>query len=373
LSISPVPHPPSHPPSPSPIPHPPSPIPHPPSPIPHPPSPIPSPIPILSPSPLLTPQGENSTVSDLTPNPREMNITSQLLYKWISPLNLIQRVRFFWESVTKKPVDWNGENDRNLLMFESAVPLAKLYQPLIFMAHTFVLQEYFIPRDNFQKWMSRVKPLVTAKYNTVTLLNMTIRYLRKDETTFLPYAKNESYAFVLYFRLHNLSGADDEVRGIHQKLASVALSMDGTFFVPYRHHYTSEQLETAYPEISEFFMKKENYDPENLFSNLWYTNYGKKYRNVQLALRSSEVDRISVKTAEIFETPIVSERRTDSYKKMVNCPVLRRKFQQFLEEVFNVEEFEALYAIVAKAVCTREFSKNVSPFLKNCRNYVVVL
>ena len=42
-------------------------------------------------------------------------------------------------------------------------------------------------------------------------------------------------------------------------------------------HYSFEQLEAAYPQIQDFFAKKEVYDPLGLFDNLWFRHYGAKY------------------------------------------------------------------------------------------------
>lgn len=300
-------------------------------------------------------QGEHSTVSDITPNPREMSVSSRLLYKWILPINFFQRVRFLYEDFIKKPLDWQGENDRNLLMYESAVPLARLYQPLIFVNHTFILQEYFIPKENFSKFMSRARPCITAAYKQVTLLNLTIRYLQPDNTTFLPYAPVESYAFVLYFRLTNLSSADDEIRRIHNILTEITLSLNGTFYVPYRHHYTDDQLQQAYPNIQQFFDKKDLYDPENLFSNSWYQRYARKYRETDLKIDEARQAALLVHDnlppalhTEDYVIPIVAERRNNSYETVVDSRVLRRKFQQFLKEVFNIED-ETFYAVMANA------------------------
>ena len=51
-----------------------------------------------------------------------------------------QKVRYFVEDVQQRPLDWSGESDRNLLMYESAQPLAELYEPLVHLNVTFVLQ-----------------------------------------------------------------------------------------------------------------------------------------------------------------------------------------------------------------------------------------
>ncbi|CAF4720218.1 unnamed protein product, partial [Rotaria magnacalcarata] len=70
-------------------------------------------------------------------------------------------------------------------MYESAKPMAILYQPLAIYNDTFILQEYFIPKPCFQQWYDQLKLIIGEKHNHVFLLNLTIRFVKKDQTTFL--------------------------------------------------------------------------------------------------------------------------------------------------------------------------------------------
>jgi FAD/FMN-containing dehydrogenase len=101
----------------------------------------------------------------------------------------------------------------------------------------------------------------------VTLLNTTIRYVRADTHTALPYARSDSYAFVLYFRLRRTREADEVLHKYHTKLADLALACDGSFYLPYRLHYSDAQLRAAYPNFDAFAAAKAQLDPLNLFTN----------------------------------------------------------------------------------------------------------
>ena len=214
-------------------------------------------------------------ISNVHQKDPEMSKISQLLYKWILPSPMCQELRYDIENITKAPIDIKGKYERNLILYESATPLAKLYSPIIDINATHILQEFFIPKDKFIDFMNYLKQVFQIKYKYVTLLNITIRYLYKDDTTFLNYAKTDMYAFVLYYRLPSKIVADEELHFIHNMLTEKALELEGTFYLPYRHHYTEKQLEQAYPQIKKFFELKEKYDPDNLFTNLWITKYNK--------------------------------------------------------------------------------------------------
>ena len=209
-------------------------------------------------------------ISSVNKKNPEMSKLSQLLYKWILPDTSFQKVRYKIENIIEKPIDIISDNyERNLILYESAEPLAKLYNPIIDINATHILQEFFIPPNNFLNWMNCLKYTFSQKYKYVTLLNITIRYVKKDTISFLNYATQDMYAFVLYYRLPKRISADNELRKINQILTEKVIDLNGTFYLPYRHHYTKDQLKKCYPQIDKFFEFKKYYDPIMLFSNQW--------------------------------------------------------------------------------------------------------
>ena len=126
-----------------------------------------------------------------------MSLASRLIYKWLAPT--MQELRFTVERALGAAFDWsapadrsslppslpdncfvfpflllNFDNYRNSMMYESAVPLAKLSSPLLNIDDTFILQEYFVPRKRFHRWIDLAKPIyiklsrsATHKYSTI--------------------------------------------------------------------------------------------------------------------------------------------------------------------------------------------------------------
>ena len=101
----------------------------------------------------------SSTVSELPPEPRTLSPVSRLLYKWAMPL--LKDLRYAKEETSGKALDWSQEDGstRNQLLFESAVPMSRLYNPLVTKDDTFVLQEFFCPLDKFSQWIDAAKPI----------------------------------------------------------------------------------------------------------------------------------------------------------------------------------------------------------------------
>jgi len=138
---------------------------------------------------------------------------------------------------------------------------------------TDILQEYFIPHKEMPEFVDGLRK--TVQENGANLLNVTIRIVSKDDITSLPYAKEDAFAFVLYFN----QKLNDKESKILQKtttdLIDLATSVGGTYYLPYQLYYSQEQLHEAYPEIDTFFATKKKYDPTLLLTNKFYEKYGK--------------------------------------------------------------------------------------------------
>jgi FAD/FMN-containing dehydrogenase len=136
---------------------------------------------------------------------------------------------------------------------------------------TDILQEYFIPHEKMPEFVDRLRETVIE--NKANLLNVTIRMVSKDTVTALPYAKEDMFAFVLYFN-QKLNEEDSKVlQKTTTELIDVATDLGGAFYLPYQLYYSKEQLQKAYPTIDHFFETKKKYDPEGLFTNKFYEKY----------------------------------------------------------------------------------------------------
>ena len=132
------------------------------------------------------------TISVLGRQPKGLSWQKQLMYKWVMPN--AQELRYKFEQWTGTRVDWSGALERNTMMYISAEPVAKLYEPLVRLDDTFVLQEFFVPREKIQAWIEDAKPIYKelAVHRQLQLLNTTIRFVRQDLETVLNYAAPQS-------------------------------------------------------------------------------------------------------------------------------------------------------------------------------------
>lgn len=137
---------------------------------------------------------------------------------------------------------------------------------------TDILQEYFVPPHRMPEFVDGLRSVVTR--NGANLLNVTIRIVHQDKITAMPYAREDMFAFVLYFNQKLNVNESHILQKTTVDLIELALNLNGTYYLPYQLYYSPEQLHRAYPAVDSFFAAKPIYDPLQLFSNKLYEKYG---------------------------------------------------------------------------------------------------
>lgn len=128
-----------------------------------------------------------------------------------------------------------------------------------------ILQEYFIPKGKLNLFLDKLR--IYLKTHPVNLLNATIRDVRKDTISALPYANHNSFAIVLLFSQPNDGIGEYNMKEFTAAFIKEVLALNGNFYLPYRPHYTYEELIQAYPTLSNWFALKKQYDPKMLFNS----------------------------------------------------------------------------------------------------------
>jgi len=136
---------------------------------------------------------------------------------------------------------------------------------------TDLLHEYFIPERNFNNFIKDIKPIL--KDSEVDLLNITIRAVNRDEDSYMNYAREKVFGFVLLFNQKKTTKQENEMKIITNKLVDVAVKNAGTFYLPYRLHIDKIKMRKVYPQADSFFELKRKYDPQEIFQNKFYLHY----------------------------------------------------------------------------------------------------
>jgi FAD/FMN-containing dehydrogenase len=155
--------------------------------------------------------------------------------------------------------------------YEAGYDVAEL-EPKSRRDDTYVLQEYFIPVRHFDAYTDTLTEILNRHH--VKILNISIRHALPDSGTLLSWAREEVFAFVVYYKQGTSPSARGAVAVWTRELIEAAIALGGTYYLPYQAHATPAQFHRAYPRARELFALKRQLDPDyRLRHVLWNTYY----------------------------------------------------------------------------------------------------
>ena len=191
--------------------------------------------------------------------------------------------RYFLWSFTETPLGkWRREYLIDPLLFrgkkihwrnyEAGYDTAEL-EPRSRTDSTYVLLEYFVPVDRFEEF-EKAMAEIFMRFN-VNVLNVSIRHAKADPGTYLAWAREEVFAFVVYYKQRTDKASKNAVAVWTRELADAVNAVKGAYYLPYQVHTTTEQFHSAYPGAAKLFDLKTKLDPEYKFRNIFWDTYYK--------------------------------------------------------------------------------------------------
>ena len=129
------------------------------------------------------------------------------------------------------PVTWRN--------YEASYDVAGL-EPASRARSTYVLQEYFVPVEQFDKFATEMRNVL--KQAGVNVINISIRHAQPDPGSLLAWARSEVFAFVFYYKQRRDVKAGHAVGVWTRQLVDAALSLGGSYYLPYQLHATERQF-----------------------------------------------------------------------------------------------------------------------------------
>jgi FAD/FMN-containing dehydrogenase len=136
---------------------------------------------------------------------------------------------------------------------------------------TYVLQEYFIPVRRFSDFVRAMAR--TIRRHRADVLNVSVRHSPPDQLALVPWAKEEVFSFVVYYKQRTHRAAQRDVAAWTRQMIDEALRLGGRYYLPYQLHATRDQFDAAYPEASQLRALKQRVDPGTKFSNELWAKY----------------------------------------------------------------------------------------------------
>lgn len=135
----------------------------------------------------------------------------------------------------------------------------------------FLLQEYFIPVENFNSFVPKMANIL--QQHQVNVFNISIRHALPDSESLLSWAQKEVFAFVIYYEQGKSEADKKDVYQWTSKLIDAALEESGSYYLPYQIIATLDQFLKAYPRSEQYFDLKRLIDPTYKFKNKLLERY----------------------------------------------------------------------------------------------------
>ena len=218
--------------------------------------------------------------------------------------------RFVWVTMSEWPLGkwlreyliepalYSGSQPVHSRNYEASYDIMEL-EPEKRASSTYVLQEYFVPVENFDTWIPKMKKVFID--NDVNILNVSIRHALPDPGSKLAWANKESFAFVVYYKQNTDEKSKQKVAKWTREMIDEVISVEGGYYLPYQPHATDEQFYKAYPKALEYFEIKNKYDPTDKFTNRLWDKYYSKEKLELLKEKKVLDDFVSINNVKDYE------------------------------------------------------------------------
>ena len=170
-------------------------------------------------------------------------------------------------------VDWADSWQNNFYQggYHEALD-SKLHQEV---AGSEVLSEFYVPLLELPNFLKRAKDYFLANHQNVIFSS--IRFIEKDDETFIPWARERYACIVLNFHTSHSSASIQSTMQAWSHLIDIAISLRGSFYLTYQHVANKQQLLSCYPNFEKFLQLKLKHDPYEIFQSDWYQFHKKMF------------------------------------------------------------------------------------------------
>lgn len=134
-----------------------------------------------------------------------------------------------------------------------------------------MITEVYVPRSRLTAFMEETRADFRAR--ETELIYGTIRLIKKDDESFLAWAK-DAYACIV-FNLHvaHTAAGIEKAKEDFRRLIERAILYGGSYYLTYHRWATRQQVLSCYPQFQEFLRLKKKYDSREVFQSDWYRHH----------------------------------------------------------------------------------------------------
>ena len=134
-----------------------------------------------------------------------------------------------------------------------------------------LIGEQYVPPGRITEFLGRARAVL--RETGVEDVYGTIRAIRRDETSFLPWAREDFACVIFNLRTPHTAAGVERTHETFRRLTDASLDLGGGFYLTYHRAATAEQVNRAYPRFRDFLAMKERHDPAGAFQSDWYRHY----------------------------------------------------------------------------------------------------
>lgn len=134
-----------------------------------------------------------------------------------------------------------------------------------------MITEVYVPRKDINTFINRIAE--DAKKYDFNVVYGTMRLIKKDDESFLAWAKDDYACVIFNLRVEHSDEGIKKAKANFRKIIDRALELNGSYFLTYHRWAKKEQILEAYPQFVDFLKLKLKYDPEERFQSEWYRHY----------------------------------------------------------------------------------------------------
>lgn len=134
-----------------------------------------------------------------------------------------------------------------------------------------VIGELFVPPERILEFMETARCVLLS--TGVEDIYGTIRSIRRDDTSFLPWARRDYACVIFNLRTPHSPAGIARTASAFRALIDAAAELGGSYYLTYHRYATRGQVERCHPRFGEFLELKQRYDPDGLFQSDWYRHH----------------------------------------------------------------------------------------------------
>ncbi len=136
-----------------------------------------------------------------------------------------------------------------------------------------MITEVYVPLNKLEVFLNIVRE--DFRRNSVNLIYGTIRIIKRDDESFLAWAREDFACIVFNLHIEHQPPAIEKAENDFRRLINRAINFGGSFYLTYHRWATAAQVLSCYPQFREFLDLKLKYDEAELFQSDWYVKYKK--------------------------------------------------------------------------------------------------